>query len=42
LGTGFVAYLLGLVFARDKLLEKAATPSFIIAFLLQTAGYSLS
>ena len=33
LGTGFVAYLLGILFARDKDLEKAATPAHILAFL---------
>jgi hypothetical protein len=38
LGTGFVAYLLGILFARDKHLEKAATPAHILAFLLQPVG----
>ena len=38
LGTGFVAYLLGILFARDKDLEKAATPAHILAFLLQPVG----
>ena len=38
LGTGFVAYLLGILFARDKYLEKAATPAHILAFLLQPVG----
>ena len=38
LGTGFVCYLLGILFARDKYLEKAATPAHILAFLLQPVG----
>jgi hypothetical protein len=41
LGAGFVAYLLGILFARDKHLEKAATPAHILAFLLQPVGISV-
>jgi hypothetical protein len=41
LGAGFVAFLLGILFARDKHLEKAATPAFTLAFLLQPAGVSV-
>jgi hypothetical protein len=41
LGAGFVAYLLGILFARDKHLEKAATPAYILAFLLQPVGISV-
>lgn len=37
-GSGFTAYILGLVFASDKRFEKAATPAFIMAFLLQPTG----
>ena len=38
LGTGFVAYICGLVFALDKRFEKAATPAFILAFIMQPMG----
>lgn len=38
LGSGFTAYLIGVIFANDKRYEKAATPLFIIAFLLQPTG----
>ena len=41
LGAGFVAYLLGILFARDKHLEKAATPAHTLAFLLQPVGISV-
>ena len=37
-GSGFTAYLMAVVFAGDKRFEKAATPLFIIAFLLQPVG----
>jgi hypothetical protein len=37
-GSGFTAYLCGLFFAADKRFEKAATPAFILAFLLQPTG----
>jgi hypothetical protein len=37
-GSGFTAYLLGMVFTADKRFEKAATPAFIISFLLQPIG----
>lgn len=38
LGTGFVAFVLGLLFARDQRLEKAAAPMHIIAFVMQPSG----
>lgn len=38
LGPGFVAYLLGIVFARNKDFETAATPSHIVAFVMQPVG----
>lgn len=38
LGTGFVAFILGLLFARNPRLEKAATPAHLIAFFMQPAG----
>jgi hypothetical protein len=38
LGPGFVAYLLGIIFARNKDLESAATPSHIVAFIMQPVG----
>jgi len=38
LGTGFTAYILGIIFARNERFEKAATPAHIIAFLLQPIG----
>jgi len=38
LGPGFVAYVLGILFARHPDLEKAATPAHIVAFLLQPIG----
>jgi hypothetical protein len=38
LGTGFVAYICGIVFALDKRFEKAATPAFILAFIMQPMG----
>ncbi len=38
LGPGFVAYLLGIIFARNPDLEKAATPAHILAFVLQPVG----
>ena len=38
LGPGFVAYLLGILFARHPDLEKAATPAHILAFILQPIG----
>jgi hypothetical protein len=37
-GPGFIAYLLGVLFARDRNLEKAAAPAHIIAFILQPIG----
>lgn len=37
-GTGFVAYLCGVLFAHDPKFERAATPAFILAFLLQPTG----
>lgn len=37
-GSGLTAYLCGLVFAHDGRFEKAATPAFILAFLLQPTG----
>jgi hypothetical protein len=37
-GAGFTAYLLGIIFAGDKRLEKAATPAFIVSFLMQPLG----
>lgn len=37
-GSGFTAYLCGLFFAADKRFEKAATPAFILAFILQPTG----
>jgi len=41
LGPGFVAFLLGIIFARNRDLEKAATPAHIIAFVLQPVGVSV-
>ena len=38
LGPGFVAYLLGIIFARNQDLEGAATPSHIVAFVMQPVG----
>lgn len=38
LGTGFVAYICGVVFALDKRFEKVATPAFILAFIMQPTG----
>jgi hypothetical protein len=38
LGTGFIAYLIGIFFARDQHLEKAATPAHMLAFILQPLG----
>jgi hypothetical protein len=38
LGPGFVAYLLGIVFARNKDLESAATPAHIVAFVMEPVG----
>lgn len=38
LGAGFTAYLLGVLFAHDARLEKAATPTFLVAALLQPMG----
>ncbi|MCE7886392.1 MAG: DUF2157 domain-containing protein [Alphaproteobacteria bacterium PRO2] len=38
LGTGFTAYICGVVFALDKRFEKAATPAFILAFIMQPTG----
>lgn len=38
LGPGVVAYLLGILFARNRDLEKAATPAHILAFVLQPVG----
>jgi hypothetical protein len=38
LGPGFVAYLLGIIFARNSDLEKAATPAHIIGFVMQPVG----
>lgn len=38
LGPGFVAYLLGIIFARNKDFETAATPSHIVAFIMQPVG----
>lgn len=38
LGSGFVAYVLGILFARHPDLEKAATPAHILAFVLQPIG----
>jgi hypothetical protein len=41
LGSGFVAYLMGIIFARNPDLEKAATPAHILAFVLQPVGISV-
>ena len=41
LGAGFVAFLLGMVFARDEHLEQASTPAHILAFLLQPVGIAV-
>jgi hypothetical protein len=41
LGSGVVAYLLGIVFARHKDVEAAATPSHIVAFIMQPVGVSV-
>src|SRR6187549_2094572 len=38
LGPGFVAYLLGILFARSPDLEKAATPAHLVAFVMQPTG----
>jgi uncharacterized membrane protein len=38
LGTGFVAFIMGLVCLYDKKYERAATPLFLIAALLQPSG----
>jgi hypothetical protein len=38
LGTGFTAYLMGVIFARSPQLEKAATPCHILAFIMQPVG----
>lgn len=38
LGTGFVAYLLGVAFAKNPQLTKLAKPAFLIAFVLQPTG----
>ncbi len=38
LGTGFVTFVMGLVCLYDKRYEKAATPLFLIAALLQPTG----
>ena len=38
LGPGFVAYLLGIIFARNPDLEKAATPAHLVAFVMQPTG----
>lgn len=37
-GTGFMAYICGLVFASDQRFAKVATPAFILAFLMQPTG----
>jgi hypothetical protein len=37
-GAGFTAYLVGVVFSFDPRFEKAATPAYIFAFLLQPLG----
>lgn len=38
LGTGFTAYICGVIFALDKRFEKVATPAFILAFIMQPTG----
>jgi Predicted membrane protein (DUF2157) len=38
LGTGFVAFIMGLVCLYDKKYERAATPLFLMAALLQPSG----
>jgi len=37
-GPGFIAFVLGILFARNPDLEKAATPAHIVAFVLQPVG----
>lgn len=38
LGSGFTAYIIGLLFAKNPALDKASTPAFLIAALLQPTG----
>ena len=38
LGPGFVAYVLGIIFARNPDLENAATPAHLVAFVMQPTG----
>lgn len=38
LGSGLVAFILGSLFVRDARFEKAATPMFLVAALLQPSG----
>ncbi len=38
LGPGLIAFILGILFARSPKYDKASTPAFIIAFLLQPTG----
>ena len=37
-GPGFIAFVLGILFARNPDLEKAATPAHIVAFVMQPVG----
>lgn len=37
-GPGFIAFVLGILFARNPHLEKAATPADIVAFVMQPVG----
>jgi hypothetical protein len=38
LGSGFVAFVMGVIFSNDPRYSKAALPAFIFAFLLQPTG----
>jgi xanthosine utilization system XapX-like protein len=38
LGPGLVAYVIGILFARNRDLEKAATPAYLVAFVMQPTG----
>jgi hypothetical protein len=37
-GPGFIAFVLGILFARNPDLEKAATPAHLVAFVMQPVG----
>jgi len=41
LGPGFVAYILGILFARTAEFEQAATPAHLVAFVMQPVGITV-